>query len=521
MKKRLLSLLCVLVLTVSVIPAASALEGEASRAADTLSTLGLIDSTYHLDAPATRAQAAVLLVRLAGAEQAAAADNWLAGFRDVPASIAQEVNYAARQGWITGVTATAFRPDAVLTANAWSAFLLRMLGYSDKAGDFTIADAAGFAQRIGLFPIAYTGTLTQGDLFEMAADALSFSYRDGSATVIGRLVSQGTVSRAAANALGLLTPALTARQVADRCAAAVFRLDTYETEAYRDEGLVTGEASGFFITEDGLAVTNYHSIADAVSATATLSTGDVYEVERVIYYDPDIDIAVIRVSRTALKGHDTSAFATLDIADSGTGDLRAGDTVYAIGNPLGVELRGTLTDGIVSAINRDVQVDGRTMTLVQTNAALNSGNSGGPLINAYGQVVGINTIKMSSDYSNVEGLGFAIPSASIRRLVNDLLTYGEVRPEPSFGVTVLQTGTRLEDDVWGLQVLEVTPGSAADLAGIREGDFILAAGGRPVETSQELLRIRRQLYVGDQVTMEIWRDGERMEVTLTLNDPVE
>ena len=84
-------------------------------------------------------------------------------------------------------------------------------------------------------------------------------------------------------------------------------------------------------------------------------------------------------------------------------------------------------------------------------------------------MVGINTIKMSSDYSNVEGLGFAIPSASIRRLVNDLLTYGEVRPEPSFGVTVLQTGTRLEDDIWGLQVLEVTPGSAADLAGIREG----------------------------------------------------
>ena len=196
-------------------------------------------------------------------------------------------------------------------------------------------------------------------------------------------------------------------------------------------------------------------------------------------------------------------------------------TYDAIGNPLGVELRGTLTDGIVSAINRDVQVDGRTMTLVQTNAALNSGNSGGPLINACGQVVGINTIKMSSDYSNVEGLGFAIPSASIRRLVNDLLTYGEVRPEPSFGVTVLQTGTRLEDDIWGLQVLEVTPGSAADLAGIREGDFVLAAGGRPVETSQELLRIRRQLYVGDQVTMEIWRDGERMEVTLTLNDPVE
>ena len=454
MKKRLLSLLCVLVLTVSVIPAASALEGEAPRAADTLSTLGLIDSTYNLDAPATRAQAAVLLVHLAGAEQAAAADNWLAGFRDVPASIAQEVNYAARQGWITGVT-------AALTANAWSAFLLRMLGYSDKAGAVPIADAAGFAQRIGLFPIAYTGTLTQGDLFEMAADALSFSYRDGSATVIGRLVSQGTVSRAAANALGLLTPALTARQVTDRCAAAVFRLDTYETEAYRDEGLVTGEASGFFITEDGLAITNYHSIADAVSATATLSTGDVYEVERVIYYDPDIDIAVIRVSHAALKGHDTSAFAALDIADSGTGDLRAGDTVYAIGNPLGVELRGTLTDGIVSAINRDVQVDGRTMTLVQTNAALNSGNSGGPLINACGQVVGINSARMNSAF--FEGICFAIPTRTVQPVAENLIAYGYVRDRGVLGVTVIAltsvNGPPNGLPAQGLYISELAPGS--------------------------------------------------------------
>ena len=398
MKKRLLSLLCVLVLTVSVIPAASALEGEAARAADTLSTLGLIDSTYNLDAPATRAQAAVLLVHLAGAEQAAAADNWLAGFRDVPASIAQEVNYAARQGWITGVTATAFRPDAALTANAWSAFLLRMLGYSDKAGDFTIADAAGFAQRIGLFPIAYTGTLTQGDLFEMAADALSFSYRDGSATVIGRLVSQGTVSRAAANALGLLT---------------------YETEAYRDEGLVTGEASGFFITEDGLAITNYHSIADAVSATATLSTGDVYEVERVIYYDPDIDIAVIRVSHAALKGHDTSAFATLDIADSGTGDLRAGDTVYAIGNPLGLGL--AVSSGIVSATQRDVER--YALPCVMSTADISEGSSGGALLNVYGQAVAVT----SGAYVYGNSMYLAVPIDPI--LTADLTGEGLTLPE--------------------------------------------------------------------------------------------
>ena len=217
--------------------------------------------------------------------------------------------------------------------------------------------------------------------------------------------------------------------------------------------------TGVIFRADGYILTNYHVLAGGgQDCTVAMDTGRTYEAQYVAG-DRRNDLAVLKVELTGLPA------ATFGDSDQ----LVVGDKVYAIGNPLGVELRSLLTDGIVSAINRDVQVDGRTMTLVQTSAALNSGNSGGPLINACGQVVGINTIKMSSDYSNVEGLGFAIPSASIRRLVNDLLTYGEVRPEPSFGVTVLQTGTRLEDDIWGLQVLEVTPGSAADLAGIREG----------------------------------------------------
>ena len=268
--------------------------------------------------------------------------------------------------------------------------------------------------------------------------------------------------------------------------------------------------TGVIFRADGYILTNYHVLAGGRDCTVAMDTGRTYEA-RYVAGDERNDLAVLKVELTGLPA------ATFGDSDQ----LVVGDKVYAIGNPLGVELRGTLTDGIVSAINRDVQVDGRTMTLVQTNAALNSGNSGGPLINACGQVVGINTIKMSSDYSNVEGLGFAIPSASIRRLVNDLLTYGEIQPEPSFGVTVLQTGARLEEDVWGLEVLEVTPDSAADRAGIRTGDFILSAAGREVSSSQDLLRIRRQLYVGDQVTMEIWRGGQRMEVTLTLTDPVE
>lgn len=194
-----------------------------------------------------------------------------------------------------------------------------------------------------------------------------------------------------------------------------------------------------------------------------------------------------------------------------------GDKVYAIGNPLGYELRGTLTDGIVSAINRDVWVDGRTMNLIQTNAALNSGNSGGPLINGRGQVVGINTIKMSSAYSNIEGLGFAIPSATIKRLVNDLLSVGEILPEPVLGVTVLSLGTRLGEELWGVEVQEVAQGSPAEAAGVRTGDYVVAAGGIAVSASKDLLRARRQYHVGEEMPMTLWRDGELVDVVLTLD----
>ena len=386
MKKRLAAILCALLLMVSALPAASALEGEALRAADTLATLGLVDdAASDPESPATRSQAAVLLVNLAGAEAEAAAQSGSSAFQDVPAAIVGAVNYAAGQGWISGVTATEFRPNEPLTANAWAAFLLRMLGWSDADGDFVISGAAAFAQRIGLFPTAYTGALSQGDLWETAAAALSFSYREGDDTVITRLVDSGAVSRSAANALGLLNPALTARQIADRCAAAVFQLNLYETDAAWRDDTPTGEASGFLISADGLAVTNYHSIDGATRATVTLSTGDLYEVESVVYYDPDIDIAVIRVSRDALEGNSTTAFACLEIAPSGTGDLRMGDTVYALGSPLGLGL--AVSSGVVSATEREVER--YALPCVMSTADISEGSSGGALLNACGQVVAV------------------------------------------------------------------------------------------------------------------------------------
>lgn len=265
--------------------------------------------------------------------------------------------------------------------------------------------------------------------------------------------------------------------------------------------------TGVIFSTDGYILTNYHVLEGGSACTVYLYNDHAYEAWYVAG-DAESDLAVLKVDQTGLPA-----------AEFGDSELlTVGDTVYAIGNPLGYELRGTLTDGIVSAINRDVWVDGRTMNLIQTNAALNSGNSGGPLINVYGQVVGINTVKMSSSYSNVEGLGFAIPSATIKRLVNDLLTCGEILPEPVLGITVLSLGTRLGEDLWGVEVQSVTPDSAADLAGVEEGDYVVSAGGIDVSSSADLLRARRQYHVGDEMPMTIWRDGALLEVTLVLNE---
>lgn len=407
MKKRVLAFLCALLLLTGAVPFAAAQEGETLRAADALHTLGLINGTgasgYALESPATRAQAAVLLVRLAGAQQDAAADNWFSGYRDVPTWASRAVHYAVHQGWIDSPASAGldFHPDTAITADEWFTFLLRMLGYDDAAGDFSPDSAALFAQHIGLTPQASTGSLSRGQLFVLLESALSFSYKDGSATVISRLIDRGIVSRAAANALGFLSPVLTARQVAERYTAAAFHLDVYTRQIELDIDMPMVNASGFFISADGLAVTNYHTIEDSVHAVATLSTGEVYPVQRVLYYDPDADIAVIQISKTSRSGHVTSAFAHLDIAPSGTRDVRPGDPVYTLSDPLGMGL--AVSSGIISATNRDVER--YSVPCLMSTADISQGSSGGALLNALGQVIGVT----SGAYTYGNSMYLAVP----------------------------------------------------------------------------------------------------------------
>ena len=277
----------------------------------------------------------------------------------------------------------------------------------------------------------------------------------------------------------------------------------------------TGSSStgtGVILSENGYIVTNAHVIEDAVSVSVQLTDNRQFYAN-IVGSDEVSDLAVLHIEANDL--------IPAQFGDSGA--LRVGDAVVAIGDPLGVEFRGTYTDGIVSAINRDVELNGRTMTLIQTNAALNSGNSGGPLINCYGQVIGINTMKIGAftGSSGVEGIGFAIPSATMKEVVDQLVNQGYVSGRPTLGIQ----GEALDSFFQlyymlpaGVQVTYVEPGSDAYSVGIEEGDLILSVGGTRVTSFDELRSATLNFQVGETVEVVVYRGGQQYRVELTLSE---
>lgn len=265
--------------------------------------------------------------------------------------------------------------------------------------------------------------------------------------------------------------------------------------------------SGVIMSADGYIVTNAHVIAGGKRVEVLLSD-DTILIATLVGYDKSYDLAVLKVKVTG---------APLPVAEFGDSDtLRVGDPTWAIGNPLGMELRGTMTDGMISAINRQVGADNGTMTLIQTTAALNSGNSGGALINAAGQVVGITNMKMMSDDETIEGLGFAIPTRSVKDVVDQIIAQGYYDDKvPLLGVTVY---TQEKDGTLpaGAYVASVEPESDAWKQGIRPGDIIIEAGGKPIANIDELLEAKAGLEAGDTLSLTIWRDRKISNVVITL-----
>ena len=270
--------------------------------------------------------------------------------------------------------------------------------------------------------------------------------------------------------------------------------------------------SGFVLTEDGYVVTNHHVVENATGVTVTMYDGTEYEA-KVIGSDSTNDVALLKIEEDV-------KLQAVEIGSSES--LNVGDQVIAIGNPLG-ELTSTLTVGYVSAKERDVTTDGTTINMIQTDAAINSGNSGGPLFNSRGEVVGITTAKYSGSSSSgatIEGIGFAIPIDDVMPLVNDLRDYGYIH-SAYLGVMVINTDPNAAAYYGfpvGADVEEVTPGYCAEKAGVRAKDTIIALGGQKVESVSELTRILRKFKAGDTTTITVFRGGQELVLDITLDE---
>ena len=272
----------------------------------------------------------------------------------------------------------------------------------------------------------------------------------------------------------------------------------------------SSSGTGVIFSTEGYIVTNHHVIEGAQTITVLLTDERVLEAT-LVGADEVSDLAVLHVE----EGNLTAA----EFGDST--QLRVGDSVAAIGDPLGSEFRGTLTNGIVSAINRDVTMEGRTMTLIQTNAAINSGNSGGPLINCYGQVIGINTLKIGDNASSagVEGLGFAIPSATVKEIVDQLIDQGYVSGRPTLGIygegvsSFYQHYYRMPA---GLYITQVQLGSDAASRGIIPGDILISIDNTRIANMDDLNSVIYNYNPGDSVTVVFYRQGFQYQVDLVL-----
>lgn len=261
--------------------------------------------------------------------------------------------------------------------------------------------------------------------------------------------------------------------------------------------LGTQLGTGFIISEDGYIITNAHVIEGYTAVKVVDSDLNEYDAE-VIGSDEQTDIAVLRI--------DPSNFDITPVELGVSSDLRIGELAIAIGNPLGFDLYGTMTTGIISGLNRTVTIEDNSMTLMQTSAAINSGNSGGPLIDAYGRVIGITSAKIDSMYG--ESLGFAIPIDEAMPIVKNLIEYGYVLGRPSLGITGMDITKMISlfyNLPQGVQVTYVDEGSGAEKAGIIAGDIIIGIEGETITNMKELNEIKKQHSVGDTITLTIYR----------------
>ncbi len=417
--KRFLSAALAVVLIFSLTAVSFAVDSR-ELAADTLYTLDLIQGTesgYELDRAPTRAEALVFALRLAGLQDNAEREGGHSPFVDLPVWAQPYICYAYEHELISGIDDLHFAPDMTVRDKDFFTLLLRILGYSEASGDFSWVLSSATAVRLGIAQSLYT-EFERGDMFECALAALSCRLKGQDITLIDKLVAGGDVERAKASALGLSgARPLTAREISERYTNAVVLLECYTSSTSLINRTADSYSSGFFISADGLLVTNYHTIDQALYAVVTLDNGEQYPVERVLFYDPDIDASVLKVSQTPMDGGSAVTFPYLTMLSTDT--VHIGDIVYALGNPLG--LQNSLSTGIIS--NNQRETSSFALPMLQNTASISKGSSGGALFNEYGYVIGIT----SGYFSYGQDMYLAVPIDAV--LNADLTVKGMTLPE--------------------------------------------------------------------------------------------
>ena len=285
------------------------------------------------------------------------------------------------------------------------------------------------------------------------------------------------------------------------------------TTNYFGQTVSAAAGSGFIISADGYIVTNYHVIDGASTIKVAFNDGTEYAAELVGGEEVN-DVAVLKIEAEGLT--------PVIIGDSDA--LHVGQTVTAIGNPLG-ELTFSQTHGIVSALNRTITMsDGTRMNMIQTDCTINSGNSGGPLFNTYGEVIGITSAKYSNNGSSseatIEGIGFAIPVNDVIDIITDIMEYGYVTGKPNLGILVADVDSAAQryGIPAGAEVLAALEGSCADKSGLQAGDIITALNGETVNSYTTLQDALKKFRAGDEVTLSVFRAGATLDISMTLDE---
>lgn len=299
---------------------------------------------------------------------------------------------------------------------------------------------------------------------------------------------------------------LSLNEIYTKCSPSIVGIKCYT----KDTDSAYSWGSGVIVSADGYIITNTHVIDGGKSAAVMLYDGTSFDA-KLVGFDTQSDIAVLKIEAEGLS---PASFAT-------SSSLAVGDSVAAIGNPLSEAYRLTMTSGIVSAMSREVTFNGSTMTLLQTDTAINEGNSGGPLINSRGQVIGITNMKIVSSYSSVEGIGFAIPSDTVKDVFDSIIANGAVYGRSTIGITVAPVPESVSehyDIPNGLYVASVEKNSDAAAQGLKVNDILLKANGKELHTNAELAEIKSELKIGDTITFTVWRDGKTLEISVKLMD---